>query len=81
MRNEKLTVKEILRQRLRDYLECEKRILVNQSYTIGQRVFTMTDLYQVRRAIADLIDSGVTLEDDDTSLNRGRQKRVVFIDN
>ena len=76
-----MDLKSIQRERLRQYLKAEQAILLNQSYTIGSRTFTRADLYQVRRAIADLIDSGVTLEDDDTSLNRGRQKRVVFIDN
>ena len=74
-----MTIKELQRQRLRDYLECERRILANQSYTIGNRVFTMTDLDQVRAEINSLIADGVTLDDDEKT-NRGRQKRVVFID-
>lgn len=75
-----MTLKEIQRRRLKQYLEAEEKILLNQEYQIGQRVFRRADLSEVRKVISDLIDSGVTLEDDDTSLNRGRQKRAVFID-
>ena len=75
-----MTLKEIQRERLRQYLKAEQAILLNQEYQIGDRTFRRADLLQVRKVISDLIDSGVTLEDDDNSLNRGRQKRVVFID-
>ena len=76
-----MDLKTIQRERLRQYLKAEQAILLNQEYTIGSRTFRRPDLETVRKVIANLIDSGVTLEDDDTSLNRGRQKRVVFIDN
>lgn len=76
-----MTIKEILRERLKLYLECEKKILLNQSYTIGNRIFRRADLEDVRKVIDDLIDSGVTLEDDETArLVNGRSRRVVFID-
>ncbi len=75
-----MTLKEIQRERLRQYLKAEQAILLNQSYTIGSRTFTRANLEDVRKVIADLIDSGVTLEDDDNSFNRGRQKRAVFVD-
>ena len=75
-----MTYKELQRERLKKYLDCEERILLNQSYTIGNRVFTMTDLEEVRKVISALLDSGVTLEDDDQTSKRGGQTRAVFID-
>ena len=74
-----MTIKEVQRERLKKYLAAEEAILLNQSYTIGNRVFTRADLDVVRKMISDLIDDGVTLDDDEKT-NRGRQKRVVFID-
>ena len=74
-----MTVKEIQRERLKLYLECEKKILINQSYVIGSRTFTRADLEDVRKVISDLIDSGVTLEDEKPLVN-GRTRRVVFED-
>ena len=75
-----MDLKTIQRERLRQYLECEEKILLGQEYVIGSRTFRRADLETVRKVIANLIDSGVTLEDNDNSLNRGRQKRVVFVD-
>jgi len=73
-----MLVKDVQRERLKLYLECEKKILINQSYSIGGRVYTRADLNTVRKIIADLIDSGVTLEDE-KAVN-GRTRRVVFIE-
>ena len=75
-----MTLKEIQRERLRKYLECEEAILLNQEYTIGSRTYRRADLDVVRKMIQNLLDSGVTLEDDDNSLRRGRQTRAVFVD-
>lgn len=75
-----MTIKEVQRERLKKYLAAEEAILLNQSYTIGARTFTRADLDVVRKMISDLIADGVTLEDDEEKTNRGRQKRVVFID-
>lgn len=74
-----MTIKEMQRERLKLYLEAEKKILLNQSYTIGNRTYTRADLEDVRKVIDDLIDSGVTLEDEPNYVN-GRTRRVVFID-
>lgn len=73
-----MLMKDIQRERLKLYLECERRILINQSFTIGGRTYNRADLEEVRKVIADLIDSGVTLEDE-PNVN-GRTRRVVFID-
>lgn len=73
-----MLMKDIQRERLKLYLECEKKILINQSFTIGNRTYTRADLDKVRKVIADLIDSGVTLEDEPRV--NGRSRRIVFID-
>ena len=74
-----MTIKELQRERLKAYLECEKKILINQAYVIGSRTYTRADLEDVRKVIADLIDSGVTLEDEFSPVS-GRTRRVVFTD-
>ena len=74
-----MTIKELQRERLKSYLECEKKILINQAYVIGSRTYTRADLEDVRKVIADLIDSGVTLEDEFSPVS-GRTRRVVFTD-
>ena len=73
-----MTMLEVQRERLKLYLECEKKILINQSFSIAGRIYTRADLNTVRKMIADLIDSGVTLEDEKTV--NGRSRRVVFVD-
>ena len=73
-----MTIKEMQRERLRQYLECERKILIDQEHRIGSRVFRRADLQEVRKVIADLIDSGVTLEDEKTV--NGRSRRIVFIE-
>lgn len=75
-----MTLKEVQRERLRKYLECEEAILLNQEYTIGNRTYRRADLIDVRKMIQALLDSGVTLEDGDNSLKRAGQTRAVFID-
>ena len=73
-----MTVKELNRQRLKNYIACEEAILAGQKYQIGSRVFERPDLAEVQAVISDLIDSGVTLEDE--PIKNGRYRRVVFID-
>jgi|GEM_PF-1398350 len=75
-----MTYKELQRERLKKYIAAEEAILLNQEYTIGQRNFRRADLEDVRKVIQALLDSGVTLEDDDMSIYEGRQARTVFID-
>lgn len=72
-----MTIKELQRKRLRRYLECEAKILINQSYTIGSRTYTRADLEEVRKVITSLLESGVTLEEE---ASRCKQKRVVFVE-
>lgn len=74
-----MTVKELQRERLRKYLEAETAILINQSYVIGSRQYTRADLEEVRKVIQSLIDSGVTLDDDDKFSGNG-MARAIFID-
>lgn len=74
-----MTYKEIQRERLKKYLAAEEAILLNQSYVIGARTYTRADLSEVRRMIQALLDSGVSLEDGDTTFGNG-QARAVFID-
>lgn len=75
-----MTYRQLQRERLKKYLEAEEAILLNQEYTIGQRTYRRADLDIVRKMINALLDSGVTLEDDDFSIYEGRQARAVFID-
>ena len=69
----------IKNERLRKYLEAEEAVLLNQSYTIRNRVFTRADLDTIRKVIKDLIDDGATINDEEV-LNKGKTKRVVFFD-
>lgn len=66
---------EILKARLRRYLECESAILRGQEYYLGDRRLRRADLTAVRNAIKDLEDEIADLE-----RSNGRVKRVVFID-
>lgn len=66
---------EILKERLRMYLDAEKAVLSGQSYQIGDRQLQRPDLNEIRSAISDLIAEINTLE-----LKKGRTKRTVFID-
>lgn len=70
-----MELKEILMRRLRLYLEAEEKILLGQSYTIGDRVLTRANLKEVRAEIDDLL---VELNAADAA--RGRTKRAVFIE-
>ena len=66
---------EIIRERLEQYLECEKKILSGAaSYRIGDRELRRADLAEIRAAIDDLSAELKALE-----LKHGRRRRVVFI--
>ena len=67
-------------ERLKLYLEAEKAVLINQSYTIGNRTYTRADLGEIRAAIDDLVAAGATTDTTTTSASNGRAKRVVFHD-
>ena len=71
-----MTIKEMQRERLRRLLEAEEKILLNQSYKVGNHEFTRADLDKVRAGIEDLLEEGVTLEDE--PLKNGRIKHIVF---
>ena len=71
-----MTIKELKRERLKKYLECEEKILINQEYQIGDRTFRRADLAEVRKSINSLLAEGVTLEDEKAS---GNVKRAIFI--
>ena len=71
-----MTIAELQRERLRRLLEAEQKILLNQSYKVGNHEFVRPQLAKVRAAIDDLLESGVTLEDEE--LKNGRIKRIVF---
>lgn len=43
-----------LQVRLARYLEAERKVLLNQSYTIGTRTLTRVDLPFIRKGIKDL---------------------------
>ena len=73
-----MTIKEIQKQRLADLLIAEKKILLSQSYKVGEREFVRPELYQVRSEINELLLAGVSLDDNEVKV--GRQKRVVFVD-
>lgn len=71
-----MTIQEVQRERLRRLLDAEQKILLNKSYKVGNHEFVREDLDKVRKAIQDLLDEGVTLEDE--SLKNGRIKHIVF---
>lgn len=69
-----------LNDRLRMYVEAEKRVLCGQSYTIGNCQLTRANLATIRNAIDDLVDKGATLDDDEEAQPRKMSKRAVFFD-
>ena len=70
-----MTIKEMQRERLRDLLKAEQKILINQSYKVGNHEFVRADLDKVRAAINELLAEGVTLEDEPVN---GRVKKFVL---
>ena len=75
-----MTMQELKNRRLKLYLECEEKILVNQSYKIGDREYTRADLEDVRKVISAHIDDGAVLDEAETGLKLSRTKRVIFIE-
>lgn len=65
-----------IQDRLNLYLEAERRVLKNQSYTIGQRTFTMTSLPAIQRAIKSLKSELSNANGNPTMTTRG----IVFRD-
>jgi len=70
-----MTNQERLQRRLDLYLAAEEKILLNQSYTIGQRTYTRANLKEVQDMIASLSE---LLEDVPAA---SRIKHAVIIDN
>lgn len=70
----------VLNERLKQYLEAEKAILVaGQSYRIGNRTLTRADLSEIRKEINDLVTAGATT--DEAMYPRGhRTKQVIMRD-
>ena len=65
--------REAMERRLAMYLEAEEKILLNQSYTVGNRTYVRTDLKTVRAVIAEL-EEALTAE------GARRRKHAVFLD-
>ena len=72
-----MTYKELQRERLKSLLDAEQKILINQSYKVGEREFVRPELEKVQNAIKSLLLAGVTLEDEPVANN---QARVVFVE-
>ena len=70
----------VLNERLKQYLEAEKAILVaGQSYRIGNRMLTRAYLSEIRKEINDLVAAGATT--DEAMHPRGhRTKQVIMRD-
>jgi len=62
--------------RLEMYYEAERRVLLGQSYTIGNRQLTRANLAEIRKAIRELEDEVEGLAE----RPRAFSKRVVFRD-
>lgn len=62
--------------RLELYYEAERRVLLGQSYTIGNRQLTRANLAEIRKAIKELEDEIESL----AKGSRGISRRVVFHD-
>ena len=70
----------VLNERLKQYLEAEKAILVaGQSYRIGNRMLTRADLSEIRKEINDLVAAGATT-DDGQSRRSNRTMQVIMRD-
>lgn len=70
-----ITKLELLKSRLRRYLEAEAAILRGAEYQLGDRRLRRPDLSAVRAAIKDLEDEIAMLE-----RSGGRVRRVTFIE-
>ena len=67
---------EMAQERLSLYYEAERRVLVGQSYTIGDRQLTRANLSEIRKAIDSLKSEIEQL----LGRSRGFSRRVVFMD-
>ena len=67
---------EMAQERLSLYYEAERRVLVGQSYTIGDRQLTRANLSEIRKAIDSLKAEIEQL----LGRSRGFSRRVVFMD-
>lgn len=67
---------ETAQERLLLYYEAERRVLVGQSYTIGDRQLTRANLSEIRKAIDSLKAEIEQL----LGRSRGFSRRVVFMD-
>lgn len=74
-----MTRRELLNQRLKQYVVAEEAILTGQSYQIGDRRLTRANLSEVRKMIDNLLSQGATLDETD-KYNPSHIKRVVFYD-
>ena len=72
-----MTLQELKNTRLKRYLECEEKILINQEYEIAGRKYTRADLDVVRKMIENLLEDGAVLDEDEVLVN-GRVKKIVF---
>lgn len=72
-----MTLQELKNTRLKRYLECEERILLNQEYTIGGRTYKRADLDAVRKMITTLLEEGAVLDESEVLVN-GRIKHIIF---
>lgn len=71
-----MTLQELKNARLKRYLECEEKILLNQSYKVGNHEYTRADLEAVRKVIEALLEDGAYLEEEPPK--NGRVKRLIF---
>lgn len=75
------TMNPIQNERLRLYLEAEKAVLLNQSYTIAGQTYTRANLATIRAAIDDLVAAGATLDEPGgVSAPVRKTRHVVFLD-
>lgn len=72
-----MTLQELKNTRLKRYLECEEKILLNQEYTIGGRTYKRADLDAVRKMITTLLEEGAVLDESEVLVN-GRIKHIIF---
>lgn len=72
----------ILNERLKQYLEAEKTVLIaGQSYTINNRTLTRANLKEIQDMIAKLISAGATVDEVEITARPGsRSKQVLFRD-
>ena len=68
-----MTRREVQEKRLAMYLEAEEKILLNQSYTVGNRTYVRADLGKIQSAIAEL-------EEALSAAGARRRKHAVFVD-